>query len=606
MTTPTVKYYDGAAWQTMTHVRSYSYTSGRQNETSGVSPGVATLVLDNSDSTFVGVGVNLLPKSTPIQILVGAYPRFTGFVDASPVTFPDPEGTASFVTVACVDALAMLQRHQCKTSLLETLMSTWASIGSPTTAGYWPMSDAVGSIAAAEAFGGGVFSAAIMPPNTNTPLFGVTGPGVLQPTAMQASNGVLLQARCPAFSFTNGVTVGGWFKNSNVSNVSDIANIGAATFGQNSVLSVSINGPAGAIVATAAWFSTPLSNSATLTYNTGRATDGVWHSAYATITSGGVLTLYVDDAPAASTTVPGWTPATGLTGLMDVGGSSVVSNPPQAAHVFCFPAVVTPATVAGSQSLGSATSTSGLAQLASWGAPGVAQSFDTQNTGIPSPAAGITVAGNDCLALAQVFAKSEDGPLFVKRDGTIANLTHDTLTDRATGAATAAFVNGDAEPDLTLARDAQFLVTKCEITPLSGSGTAQVVSNNLSRFGLYDDQESLYLTDYAALDYANWHIATFSDVNYGRISQFSVDLLNSVDIQATALALDVGSRATLSGLPPQGGFTSADLLIQGFTEDWDINHWRIAFNTTPSSNYVGWILEDPVYGLLDTTTVLYY
>lgn len=606
-TSPTVQYWNGTAWiDISTKVKSYTYTSGRQDEITGASAGQATFVLDNADSSVVAVGVNLLPKMTPIRVMVNGNtsPRWTGWVDGSPVTFRDPEGTSSLVTVTAADSIALMQRHVCQTSIYEETLAYAAQTGTvsgaftPTACAYWPMSDPAGSSSAAEVTGTGLWGSLTGSGAT----FGVTGVNAAQTSAMSSNSGAQMNASpVGSGSVASGVTMGVWFQSS-VSGPSPI--LLRLNFGTTSYLRLQIN-----ISGSAALLSfDPSSGSNGATYVTTACSDGQWHYLMGTMGSNGALALYLDGTLVATQAVAGWSPASTAVGAV----SSIPYGGINVCHAWVgLGANAAAAAIynAAALKLGSLTSTQFLGYLAKWAlpqAPFGANSIDTQNNGTLTPGAGVTFTGNDCLTLAQVAADAEDGPLFCKRDGTIASLTHRSFADAAIGATVAAFVNGDVEADLTPARDAQYLCTNCQITALSGSGGVQVATNNLAKFGNYPIQKSLYVTDYQALDYATWKTQVYGDINYSRIGKFTIDLLNSVDIQAAALALNIGSRATFTGLPAQAGFTTADVIVQGFTEDWTIDGWRIAFNTTPSSSYISWILEDATYGLLDSTTVLGY
>lgn len=607
-TTPTVQYFDGATWQTLTHVRSYSYTSGRRDELSGASAGMATFVLDNADSTFVGVGTNLLPKMTPMRVMVNGntQPRWSGWSDGSPVTFPDPEGTMSLVTVTAHDSLALMQRHTCQTSIYEETLTYAVQTGAngsitATACGYWPMSDSAGSKTAYEASGAQIWGA-LTPMGASTGTFGASGVNAAQSTALAIpalQNVTLSTGTASVGSIANGVTMGIWFQSAGGSGLPLLR----LNFGANSFVDLDFSG--GFLVFESFDPSSGTTQALTLE---GPVKNGNWHYLMGVLSASGALSLYVDGALAGSASAPaGWAPASAAVGAVLVNGFSGANlchawiglgANPAAAAIFN----------AATLNLGGLTSTQLLSKLARWGAPNPisAAVIDGQNNGTSTPVAGVAFAGNDCLTLAQVASDTEDGPLYCTRSGAIANLTHDTLTDRAIGTATAAFVNGDEESDLTFSRDAQFMVTNCQITALSGSGGVQTASRNLARFGNYQQQKSLYVTDYQALDYANARAALYGDIDYSRIGQFTIDLLNSTDIQTAALAVDIGSRVTFSGLPTQGGYTTADVIVQGFTENWTINGWSISFNTTPSSNYLSWVLEDATYGLLDSTTVLGY
>lgn len=614
-TTPTVQFWNGSAWTDIsTKVKSYSYTAGRLDEISGASAGQATFVLDNADSSVVAVGVNLLPKMTPIRVMVNGntQPRFTGWVDGSPVTFRDPEGTSTLVTVTAADSLALMQRHKCQTSIYEQTLATVLNISaaaagsySPVGCGYWPLSDPAGSVAGYEATGTGLYGVADFSGAGAT--FGDTT------TAMTAQTSAIdvwstgkpgVAAIVGTGSIANGISVGGWMrvKSGDEGWTATSVTFGSGLAGQ---LSVGFSGSVLTMTATD-------DNGHTATATGGTVAGApAWVFVAATLTAAGAYQLFVNDTVVASATVPSWSLTSSTLGAVSLGLVPRLVGSLSVALAHCWAA---PGIYAGgiygsaANTLGGLTTTQLLSTLAFWAVPinPYGTALDSQNSGTLTPSGGITFLNNDCLSLSQVAVETEDGPLYCNRSGAIANLTHRTLTDRAAGAVTAAFVNGDVESDLTPARDAQFLITNAQITALSGSGGVLEASRNLAKFGNYLLQKSLYVTDAQATDYATWKTLTYGDINYSRVGKFTIDLLCSTDIQTAALAIDVGSRVTFTGLPPQAGFTTADVIVQGFTENWTIDGWLISFNTTPSTSYLSWILEDATYGLLDQTTVLGY
>ncbi|GAC1535135.1 MAG: hypothetical protein NVS3B1_29600 [Marmoricola sp.] len=622
-TTPTVQFWNGSAWTDIsTKVKSYSYTAGRLDEISGASAGQAMFVLDNADSSVVAVGVNLLPKMTPIRVMVNGntQARFTGWVDGSPVTFRDPEGTSTLVTVTAADSLALMQRHKCQTSIYEETLATAIQTSSPgalvpSGIGYWPLSDPAGSVSAAEVSGTGTWpsmdTAALVQGAQITPggpIFGLAGVDTTQTTGAAGFVG----SSTPNGSLTTatGVTMGVWMRWP-ATFVGDPVCYLEVRFGSGGTFHLQGQGSSGGnLIFEAQVTPTGATGGNYVTWS--QTLDSNWHYLQAVCDDAGNMKLYVDGVLRGTATATTWTPAQAISRAVIVGYSTLTgvanTTPAQVCHAWIAQGQNTSTTVAGSTApLRGLTTTSFLAKLATWAEPRGffgSPSIDAQNNGAVTPT--VTLNGNDCLSLAQVAVDAEDGPLYCNRAGLIANLTHRTLTDRATGAATAAFVNGDVESDLMPARDAQFLITNAQITALSGSGGVLTASRNLTKFGSYLLQKSLYVTDAQATDYATWKTLTYGDINYSRVGKFTIDLLCSTDIQTAALAIDVGSRVTFTGLPAQAGFTTADVIVQGFTENWTIDGWSISFNTTPSSSYISWILEDATYGLLEQTTVLGY
>lgn len=613
MTLPVVKYQDtNGNWQDISAwVRSYSYTTGRQTENTGTSPGQATIVLDNNDGKFVNAtgSVNLFPKATAVRIYANGSPRYTGYVVNSPLTFGSPEGTQSTITLSCTDNLGRLQRMVMRFGgLYATLISASLSAG---PCAYWPLNDPVGSVSAREATGRGYYGALVpyLPPGQTTPptvTYGVSGVESDDGTSVSVKgaggSGQLTAGVSGGSSFvlTNNLVIGIFFKGSLTSSGSTFVQLGTGLVSEFSLFYSS--NQFGFYAADDAGHSATINSASSLS----AATDGNWHSLVGTITAAGAMTLYLDDAVVATGSVASFGTTHVPTYVAGAVGTQAAADTLTCGHLFVLSnTTLVASNVRRLAGLYGNTSTQALTDIVGVLATGtVPYSFDTQNNGTLTPV--VTIKNSDLLTIASGIASSEDGPLFCKGDGTVTNLTHASLADRAVGSPAATFVNGDVDPSLTFARDDQGLYTDIAITSSLTGNVQYVLSPNLSTLGDYALTATLNLSDAQALDFANWKSATSGSVNYSRINKVDIDLMNSVDIQAAALGLAIGSRFTMSGLPSLGGFTSADVIIQGFTESWDVNHWTVSFNTTPSSNYQGWVLEDATYGLLDTSCVLYY
>jgi hypothetical protein len=89
----------------------------------------------------------------------------------------------------------------------------------------------------------------------------------------------------------------------------------------------------------------------------------------------------------------------------------------------------------------------------------------------------------------------------------------------------------------------------------------------------------------------------------------SLDLLTLTAAQAASVqALELSDRVQITGLPSQAlnGTTTADLIVEGWTETLSADSWDMTFNTSNFSQASAWVLDDSTYSVLGTTTRLSY
>ena len=82
-------------------------------------------------------------------------------------------------------------------------------------------------------------------------------------------------------------------------------------------------------------------------------------------------------------------------------------------------------------------------------------------------------------------------------------------------------------------------------------------------------------------------------------------MLTIATAQANAvLAVDVGVRVDVTGLPASGPSTSLSLFVEGLDETVTPDTWVVKLATSPASYTAAWVLDSPTYSQLDSTTIL--
>ncbi|MER7967668.1 hypothetical protein ABTX35_01395 [Streptomyces sp. NPDC096080] len=141
-----------------------------------------------------------------------------------------------------------------------------------------------------------------------------------------------------------------------------------------------------------------------------------------------------------------------------------------------------------------------------------------------------------------------------------------------------------------------------------GGATQRVVSQpSIDAYGEKPtDLAVLKTSDNSALDAATWTVSRFADPP-PEVRQVPVEAYSMpVAAYRAVLALDVSSALALIGLPDQAPASSTTLFVEGYSERIGLRQHNIDFHTSRADQDTVWILDDPTYSVLDSTTRLAY
>jgi hypothetical protein len=555
---------------------------GRNDEDDTVAASELKLRLDNVDgrftlgSTTYGIRIDQRIRVTET---VGATTsiRFTGYVEDWPTSWPSPSASHAVTYVTAVDRLARLERRKLAGTFLDTEMAADAPFGR------WPLRDAEGSTTAGDVSGNA--RPTLTPQGTGTlPVFtgaGVTFMGGKYLTARPA--GTVLAGFEVMFSRTSipstrqcvmalNTTLGGTLFNLVIEPVTGQASMGSS---------------GGPTVTTSA-----------------SVCDGAPHHAFiANDDASLTASLYIDGVLVGSSN---HTVVQNPMATMTVGGSvnpstanfagtasdfAVYTTAPSAARI----AVHADAVLTG---LGSDSSDERIARLAAYA--NLAPADLSLEAGVLTSVPTQQIDGVAVLESMRDVAESEGGVLFVNGSGQLVlqNRTHRVMV--ATSAADMALTSADIG-DPVITGDKQYLENY--ITGSREGGATQVALNQASidQYDQYpnDIRRALYTSDEQVADLINWRVAQYGEPR-PRMSSVTLDL------QQAALGLELGDRITVSGLPVQSPIETADLLVEGWTETVTDQSWDMVLNTVPAEGSRAWLLGNATYGVLDSTTRLYY
>jgi hypothetical protein len=164
----------------------------------------------------------------------------------------------------------------------------------------------------------------------------------------------------------------------------------------------------------------------------------------------------------------------------------------------------------------------------------------------------------------------------------------------------------DLETDSVEVRDDDQKLTNTIVAARPGGATQRVL-NDTSRaaYGIYQQDLNLLKTsDNSVLDAANWIISRYADPQ-PEVREVAVEAY-SMSTYPGILDADISSVFSVTGMPAEALSSSATLTVEGYTEQIGHAQHRIQFHTSRTTTDSVWILGDPVYSVLDSTTRLAY
>lgn len=156
-----------------------------------------------------------------------------------------------------------------------------------------------------------------------------------------------------------------------------------------------------------------------------------------------------------------------------------------------------------------------------------------------------------------------------------------------------------------LADDDQKLVNSVQAMRPGGATQRATASQSVTAFGLYEKQLTLLKTsDPSVLDAAYWTVSRYAN---------PAPELREVPVEAythpaysSILDAEISSYFSVYNLPAEAPASQMRVTVEGYTEVIKEQSHLITFHTSNSIQDSVWVLEDPVYGVLDVTTRLAY
>ncbi|MFD5573973.1 LamG-like jellyroll fold domain-containing protein [Streptomyces cadmiisoli] len=214
--------------------------------------------------------------------------------------------------------------------------------------------------------------------------------------------------------------------------------------------------------------------------------------------------------------------------------------------------------------------------------------------------------GSSALQHLREIETTESGKLLTTRtNGPLLFQSRD-LRYNPTPALTLAYE--DCETDgVRYAYDDQKMVNT--VTASRPGGATQRVVNQTSADLYGEKTRDLNLfkdSDNATLDAANWLVSRYSEpvaeVRQVPVEAYSMPLAT----YRSLLDADVSTVLSLTGLPSQAPTSATTLFVEGYSERIGQSQHHLDFHTSRAGTDSVWVLDDPTYSVLDSTTRLAY
>lgn len=540
--------------------------------------------------------------------LVGAEisPRFYGMVNEWPVEW---EGLVSRVTVTATDLFKWLNREPAlKSMLAEEILSQDVAGVTDFLGCYFPLTEASGSASAGDISGSGCGSLAVTQVGAGGTLdFGTDGlaeTGVTAVTLTPASTSAGkyltgdLGAAFQANSGPYGTVVEFWIKTS--TNSRAILGLFEPGLDHQFVLGISATG-------TLTIEYTDTGGALTVHDTLDVIADGAWH--HVMVDGTPTVTHYIDGV---STGVSSFTPAMSALRTLHVGGyrGARMFNG-QLAHVAVTFAsahiVATTAPIhyeagnsgfsgeAADERIERLARYAGLSSVTIWGS-----TFD--------PIASQGPAGSTVVTRMREVEATESARLFAERDYFgIAFQSRDVRYNPAPASEVFTIAYADLDTGgVKLADDDQKMANTIEASRPGGATQRVTAPASVLAFGTYDPGalSILKTSDLSVLDAAYWRVSRYANPSpeLREVPVEAYTMPSYLDI----LDADISSYFSVTGMPSQSLASSMRVTIEGYTETLKDRSHSIQFRTSASFTDSVWVLDDPTYSVLGSTTRLAY
>lgn len=538
--------------------------------------------------------------------LVGAEvrPRFWGVVNEFPV---DWQGLVSTVTISCTDLFKRLNRLPVLRSMLSQEILTQNVPGvSDVVSAYYPLTEPAGSAAAGDISGGGCGALAVTQAGAGGTLeFGGEGlpdtgdsSVTFAPAGTNAGKYLTgdLGAVFQANSSTYPQVVEVWFKTTTAGRVI----LGMHEPGLDHQYVLALNASGELIVEYTETGGTLSVYSSLRVLN-----DGQWHHIVHDFHN--TKRLYIDGVGGPASNLTSDMTALRTLYIGAYRGQRVFEG--QIAHVaVSHSSASIGATIsaehyeAGTTGFAGESADARVERLARYAGLSSVTVWGSTHDAIASQGPG----GSSVVARLREVEATESGKLFAERDWYgLAYQSRDLRYNPDPEFEVFTIDYADLEPGISIADDDQKLLNIVDASRPGGAEQRVTAPASIFAFGEYAQSLSVLKTsDNSVLDAAYWLVSRYANPS-PELREVPVEAFTMpgyLDI----LDADISSYFSVTNLPAQAPSSWLRVTIEGYTETIKENSHVIQFHTSATIGDSVWVLDDPTYSVLDSTTRLAY
>ena len=347
------------------------------------------------------------------------------------------------------------------------------------------------------------------------------------------------------------------------------------------------------------WEQPPAPAAPVITHVTGTTTvaNGRTHALAVTVTTAGLITLYVDGVAQASVTAPDYTARANFSRLSVAGAATHFSyDGPltgSVSHVAGYlwhaftAAEVAEHWQAGATGFSGERTDQRLARVLAWvGLPTAFQALDTGQSRIGH----IDTTGARPLDVVRRIEQTEQGLVLVDTQGRIAFLARNRFYGSTPVTVPASLLAPDASPVM----DLYGVVNDLTISRPSGSSVRVVDTDSQAAYGVFAEAVELVLTsDDELLAAAQWARTVRGSTPTVRWPAMAFDALIDPSPGAVLRGIDIADRIQVTGLPAQAPATVADVTVIGASHTITAAAWVRTFNVGAYGALTALIADDP-------------
>jgi hypothetical protein len=215
--------------------------------------------------------------------------------------------------------------------------------------------------------------------------------------------------------------------------------------------------------------------------------------------------------------------------------------------------------------------------------------------------------GSTVMSHMRDVERTEGGKLFCDRGSSALVFQSRTVRYNPVPALSLSFE--DLETDEAEFADDDQKLTNLVVASRPGGATQRVQDNDsIAAYGPYQPPvlELLKVSDAEVLDAAHWTVIRYADP---LPEMRQVPVIASTLGTATYRALldaDISTVFTVTDLPDESPSPTVSIVVEGYTESISEGVHALDFHTSRSDTDSVWVLDDPAYSVLDSTTRLAY